>query len=174
MSAPRPGSSRFAGGPKNASLAATTVPPFSIAARSTEPAPQNASGSGITRPNTRRRATPPSGWMCSRTCVARADGDAGSSTLAWSGCTAVRGRTGTHTRPPGASPPASSAATGSASSSSTDSIAPGVPRRTITKSWPGVRRRCDSQPSIHLPRSVYAPSRHSGAAGRTSASLGAK
>ncbi len=42
------------------------------------------------------------------------------------------------------------------------------------QSWPGVRRRCDSQPSIHLPRSVYSPSRHSGAPGRSSASFGAK
>ena len=32
---------------------------------------------------------------------------------------------------------------------------PGRPSATMHQSWPGVRRRRVSQPSIHLPRSVY-------------------
>src|SRR6202162_1115354 len=42
------------------------------------------------------------------------------------------------------------------------------------QSWPGVRRRRVSQPSIHLPRSVYTPSRKTGAAAWSKLSLGAK
>ena len=34
---------------------------------------------------------------------------------------------------------------------------PGSPSRMMHQSWPGVRRRRVSQPSIHLPRSVYLP-----------------
>ncbi len=159
MFTPRPGSSRFAGGPKKASLAAAIVPPFSTAARSTEPALQNVSGSGRAWPYTRSRATPPSGKMRSRTCVARASAGAAPSTFAKSGFTAVRGISSTHARPPPASRSAADAATGSASSSSavvaygssiassdtscgalplkcvvsqsTPAMAPGVPRRRI-------------------------------------------
>src|SRR5437762_10381862 len=42
------------------------------------------------------------------------------------------------------------------------------------QSNPGVRRRRDSQPSIHLPRSVYLPSMKTGADGFSRFSLGAK
>ena len=57
--------------PKNMSLHATTRPPFSSAARSmSPPARDSASQSGVTSPSTRSRATPPSGKMFSRRCVA--------------------------------------------------------------------------------------------------------
>src|ERR1700704_137754 len=42
------------------------------------------------------------------------------------------------------------------------------------QSNPGVRRRRDSQPSIHFPRSVYLPSIKMGAEGFSKFSLGAK
>src|SRR5882672_9228116 len=42
------------------------------------------------------------------------------------------------------------------------------------QSNPGVRRRRDSHPSIHLPRSVYLPSINTGADGFSRFSLGAK
>src|SRR5947207_10556499 len=53
-------------------------------------------------------------------------------------------------------------------------IRPGDPRRIRHQSNPGVRRRRVSQPSIHLPRSVYLPSMKMGAAGLRRLSLGAK
>ena len=42
-------------------------------------------------------------------------------------------------------------------STTTPRTTPGSPRRTMHQSWPGARRRRVSQPSIHLPRSVYLP-----------------
>src|SRR2546426_10657014 len=42
------------------------------------------------------------------------------------------------------------------------------------QSNPGVRRRRDSQPSIHFPRSVYLPSIKTGADGFSKFSFGAK
>ena len=42
------------------------------------------------------------------------------------------------------------------------------------QSNPGVRRRRDSQPSIHFPRSVYLPSMKTGAEGFSRFSFGAK
>src|ERR1700704_65654 len=51
---------------------------------------------------------------------------------------------------------------------------PGKPSRMMHQSNPGVRRRRDSQPSIHLPRSVYLPSIKTGAEGLSRFSLGAK
>src|SRR5690348_7092525 len=51
---------------------------------------------------------------------------------------------------------------------------PGCPSRTIAQSWPGVRRRRVSQPSIHLPRSVNSPSRQTGRSCLSRFSLGAK
>src|SRR5215813_14017087 len=42
------------------------------------------------------------------------------------------------------------------------------------QSNPGVRRRRDSQPSIHFPRSVYLPSMKTGAEGFSKFSFGAK
>jgi CTP synthase len=61
---------------------------------------------------------------------------------------------------PGASRPSSAASVGALPlkwvvSMTTPCTSPGRPRRMMAKSWPGVRRRCDSQPSIHLPLSVY-------------------
>src|SRR5882762_1471609 len=56
----------------------------------------------------------------------------------------------------------------------TPRIIPGKPRRTMHQSNPGVRRRRDSQPSIHFPRSVYLPSIKTGADGFSRFSLGAK
>src|SRR5215213_5160548 len=51
---------------------------------------------------------------------------------------------------------------------------PGKPRRIMQQSKPGVRRRRLSQPSIHLPRSVYLPSINTGALALSKFSLGAK
>src|SRR5882724_1853620 len=51
---------------------------------------------------------------------------------------------------------------------------PGTPRRMMHQSYPGVRRRRVSQPSIHFPRSVYLPSTKMGALGLSRFSLGAK
>ena len=51
---------------------------------------------------------------------------------------------------------------------------PGRPRRTMHQSWPGVRRRRVSQPSIHLPRAVYLPSMKTGFDSLSRFSLGAK
>src|SRR5258708_31242343 len=56
----------------------------------------------------------------------------------------------------------------------TPRITPAKPRRTMHQSNPGVRRRRDSQPSIHLPRSVYLPSIKTGAPDFSRFSLGAK
>jgi hypothetical protein len=42
------------------------------------------------------------------------------------------------------------------------------------QSWPGVRRRRDSQPSIHLPRVVYRSGTKIGAAGLIRLAFGAK
>src|SRR5215831_6390974 len=42
------------------------------------------------------------------------------------------------------------------------------------QSNPGVRRRRDSQPSIHFPRSVYLPSMKTGSEGLSKFSFGAK
>src|SRR4051794_709896 len=53
-------------------------------------------------------------------------------------------------------------------------ILPGRPSRTIHQSKPGVRRRRDSQPSIHFPRSVYSCSRKIGVDALTRLSLEAK
>src|SRR6185369_16848768 len=53
-------------------------------------------------------------------------------------------------------------------------MTPGSPSLTMHQSWPGVRRRRDSQPSIHLPRSVYFPSIQTGASGFTRFSFSAK
>src|SRR5438045_8821912 len=51
---------------------------------------------------------------------------------------------------------------------------PASPSRMMHESNPGVLRRRDSHPSIHLPRSVYLPSMKMGAAGLRRLSLGAK
>ena len=51
---------------------------------------------------------------------------------------------------------------------------PGNPSRTMHQSFPGVRRRLVSQPSIHLPRSVNSPSRQTGLSALRRFSLGAK
>src|SRR5512144_2510121 len=51
---------------------------------------------------------------------------------------------------------------------------PGTPSRTMHQSEPGVRRRRVSQPSIHLPRLVYLPSRNTGGPGFSRLDLGAK
>src|SRR6185295_224193 len=51
---------------------------------------------------------------------------------------------------------------------------PGNPRRMMHQSKPGVRRRRDSHPSIHLPRSVYLPSMKIGVEAFNKFSLGAK
>src|SRR5437867_13053353 len=51
---------------------------------------------------------------------------------------------------------------------------PGKPRRMTHQSKPGVRRRRLSQPSIHLPRSVYLPSIKTGVEDFKRFSFGAK
>src|SRR5215216_1506616 len=51
---------------------------------------------------------------------------------------------------------------------------PGKPRRMMHQSKPGVRRRRLSQPSIHLPRSVYSPSIKTGSLAFNKFSFGAK
>src|SRR5215203_3436973 len=51
---------------------------------------------------------------------------------------------------------------------------PGRPRRMMHQSNPGVRRLRLSQPSIHLPRSVYLPSIKTGVPAFSRFSLGAK
>src|SRR6266571_9402935 len=56
----------------------------------------------------------------------------------------------------------------------TPRIIPGRPSRIRHQSNPGVRRRRVSQPSIHLPRSVYLPSMKTGGDGFRRFSLGAK
>src|SRR4029079_12685529 len=53
-------------------------------------------------------------------------------------------------------------------------IMPGRPSRMMHQSKPGVRRRRLSQPSIHLPRSVYLSAIKIGALGLSRFSLGAK
>src|ERR1043166_5466050 len=53
-------------------------------------------------------------------------------------------------------------------------MSPESPRRMTHQSNPGVLRRRDSQPSIHLPRSVYLPSMKMGAEGFSKFSFGAK
>ena len=62
-------------------------------------------------------------------------------------------------------------------STSTPRTMPGAPSRITHQSWLSSstsRRRRVSQPSIHLPRSVYSPSRHTAAAPMTRRSFGAK
>src|SRR6187397_2109079 len=51
---------------------------------------------------------------------------------------------------------------------------PGNPSLTMHQSWPGVRRRRDSQPSIHLPRSVYFSGMKIAGSGFSRFSFGAK
>src|SRR6266581_9794602 len=51
---------------------------------------------------------------------------------------------------------------------------PGSPSRIMHQSNPGVRRRLDSQPSIHFPRGVYLSSMKMGAADFSKFSFGAK
>src|SRR5688572_16507410 len=51
---------------------------------------------------------------------------------------------------------------------------PGKPRRMMHQSNPGVRRLRLSHPSIHFPRSVYSPSRQTGALAFNRFSFGAK
>src|SRR5215471_11492123 len=53
-------------------------------------------------------------------------------------------------------------------------MTPGSPSRTMHQSWPGVRRRRDSQPSIHLPRSVYLSGTKIAGSGLTRFSFSAK
>src|SRR5713226_2592136 len=53
-------------------------------------------------------------------------------------------------------------------------MTPGMPRRMTAQSCPGVRFRRDSQPSIHLPRSVYLPATKTGSAALMRFSFSAK
>ena len=66
----RPGRMRLWRCPKNMSLHATTSPPFSIAARSTSFPVRTRPASKTGSPYTRNRATPPSGKIEKRRCVA--------------------------------------------------------------------------------------------------------
>src|SRR5688572_4052882 len=51
---------------------------------------------------------------------------------------------------------------------------PRMPSSTMHQSWPGVRRRRDSQPSIHLPRFVYLPGMKTAGSGFTRLDFAAK
>ena len=51
---------------------------------------------------------------------------------------------------------------------------PRMPSWTMHQSWPGTRRRRDSQPSIHLPRDVYLPGMNTAGSGLTRFAFGAK
>src|SRR5262245_11609237 len=49
-----------------------------------------------------------------------------------------------------------------------------MPSLTTHQSWPGVRRRRDSHPSIHFPFGVYLPGTKTAGSGLTRLALGAK
>src|SRR5688572_27987669 len=51
---------------------------------------------------------------------------------------------------------------------------PRMPSLTMHQSWPGTRRRRDSQPSIHLPFDVYFPGMKIAGSGLTSFDFAAK
>src|SRR5574342_520757 len=128
--------------------------------------------------------------MFSRTCGIR-DSPVTVKSLSESAASAVRGRSVAHAT---ASPPrrlrvASSFPFRAAASSEqasgwlprkwrvstvTARTTPGTPSRTMHQSEPGVRRRRVSQPSIHLPRLVYFPSRNTGEPDFSRLDLGAK
>jgi hypothetical protein len=138
---------------------------------------------------TRSRATPPSGKMFSRTCVNRRGAWCGTGTVKVffvSPASSCFGRIGCHTTAasvasaPRGSPQASIEQCDgkfplkNAVSTTNAWITPGSPRRRMHQSWPGVRRRRVSQPSIHLPRSVYLSGMKTAASGLSRFSFSAK
>ena len=183
--------------PKNMSLHATTRPPCRTAARSTSPRRRSNSQSGTTSPCTRRRATPPSGKIRSRTCEAWAlRTSVTGKRLCESPRSGLRGTTSCQLArarsyaagAPGIVQTSSAHDSGKLPlkcvvSTSMPRTTPSAPRWTMHQSCarpnsgsPGKtsRRRRVSQPSIHLPRSVYSPSRHTGASSLSRRSFGAK
>ena len=105
MSRPSPTISRLVGAEKNASEQPTARPPLMIAARSSRPlwsAASRRSTSG--RPSSRRRATPPSGWMSKRTWLTRS-GASTSNRWAASPRRSLRGRSCTQSASSPGGPP---------------------------------------------------------------------
>src|SRR5688500_6294081 len=170
------------------SLQEMTKPPFSIAARSISCLSAKMCCDGITSPCTRSRATPPSGTMLSRRCVTLLAFSISSSLTVFPS-SLVSTSKGSHF----GSVPDSHSAEGVPSmlapsmlarsgkfpvknvvSITTPRTTPAAPSRIMAQSCPGVRRRRVSHPSIHLPRSVDAPSLPCGACGLSSDSFGAK
>ena len=105
MFSARPGSSRLFIGPKKASEQASASPPLldrreidaalDGRARASRRSSAGADQSAATRPKTRKRATPPSGKMFSRTCVTGAPGAAANRFCA-SGRTGICGSSSVH------------------------------------------------------------------------------
>src|SRR5262249_42694598 len=160
---------RLSFGPKYASLDATTTPPCSSAARSNGlPDALSAARSGAASPCTLSRATPPSGKIRSRRRVQRVR-EATAKRVREPPASRDVGRISVQAAPSklACAPAREQASTAQYSgklpvknevSTSSPCTRPGSPSRTTHQSCaPGVRLRLrrDSQPSIHLPNSVY-------------------